>query len=111
MALSFDISQCSRKTAQEWNDGELFLASSLTVVTGIPHIDSEDTARRFYNRVNAYEKLHGAFQTEVGEDGKHHDKRLRIGDVEKWVGLRTNASEYTAHIFGRHLLKDIKENW
>lgn len=111
MPLNWNIEKCKRNKADQWKEGELFFACSLTMIVGIPEIADEDAARRFYNRLNAYEKLHGAFRGEADEDGTTTESFMRFEEVQQWIGLKTNVIEYTPHIFGRHLLKRLKDTW
>jgi hypothetical protein len=62
----------------------------LTMIVGINHI-TEQNYKKFYNRVHLIEHLRGAFMYKR-VNGKPKQRPMQLADVERMIGLKTNAS-------------------
>jgi len=69
-----------------------------TMNTGIREI-TEKNYKQFYNRVHLLELQHGTSYFKITPKGKHIPIYTTLEDVEKMIGLRTNASTKTTSRF------------
>lgn len=76
-----------------------------TVGVGIPVLTA-DKVGEFYKRVGFWERINGAYRM----NDKGEDVRFTRTDVERLVGLRTNASIHTKAQFIRKTW-DAHERW
>jgi len=74
----------------------------LSIIVGMNKITSENY-EAFYNRINLTEKYHGA----IFVKNKKPDY-IKLKDVKRLIGLKTNACELTRNQFLKNQFKGIK---
>jgi len=80
---------------------EAIILSMMTV--GIPEI-TEKNWEEYYTRVHAMESVNGALLRHKNtETGEVSDRPLTPEDIEKHIGLKTNACLYTKAKFWKHI--------
>jgi hypothetical protein len=79
-----------------------------TMFVGVPNV-TEKTADTFFKRIQIFEKLFGCIVRTVDEDGKLDYYSIQLSDVERHVGLHTNAVAYTDAQFKNQVFKRINE--
>lgn len=75
-----------------------------TMSVGMREI-TKDNYRKFYNRLNLLENVYGHFFY-VRKRGKMIPRPITLGEVERMVGLKTNASEISRTKFLSRIDKD-----
>lgn len=77
-----------------------------TMLIGMPSI-TEDNAVEFYKRVAFYEKLFGSNVYHIDENNNRVSDYITIDDINKHIGLRTNASTITATKYRNHIVQQF----
>lgn len=75
-----------------------------TISVGMREI-TKDNYRKFYNRLNLIENVYGHFFY-VRRRGKMIPRPITLGEVERMIGLKTNASEISRTKFLSRIDKD-----
>lgn len=65
-----------------------------SIGVGIPHLTAAKVDE-FYKRVGFWERVNGSYR----QDSKGEDVRFTRADVERLVGMRTNAATHTKAAF------------
>lgn len=93
MGLSWNISKVNNyeelTEENEWNKTESIIF--YTMLIGMPGI-SESNCAEFYSRIHLYERLFGSILYSVDENNNRVDFPITFGDIERRIGLNTNAS-------------------
>lgn len=71
-----------------------------TIIIGIPSI-TEDNAAEFYARITMFEKLFGTFLNQK-VDGEWVPRPITPEDVQRHIGLKTNATRKTRAQFVKY---------
>lgn len=103
MSLDWNISKVEdwkKKKRKQENRAILDALIWSTLVIGVGNI-SEKNYKKFYARLTAYEHMHGAF---IFKGNK--PRYITLEDVKMWIGLWTNAGNYSATDFEKRLLAD-----
>jgi hypothetical protein len=79
-----------------------------TMIIGMREI-TDDNWEQFYNRINIWEKTVGT-NLYKGRTKKLIPLYVQKEDVQRMIGLRTNASTMTANQFKKHLFFNL-ERW
>lgn len=99
MPLTWNIEKV--KDYKELTDEEWRITDTLvwlTMAVGIREL-TEANAKEFYARVQLMEHLHGAWLNEGGKP-----RYIRWEEVQRNIGLTTNASTYTRNQFNKRQL-------
>lgn len=76
----------------------------LTLVIGMPRI-TESNAIEFAKRSYMYERVCDPLR----RDHEGNPIYITLGDVQDWIGLRTNASEWTPLQFSKKLVLYVED--
>lgn len=101
MALTWNIKNVKdwkKKQRKQRNKLVLNVLIWSTLVVGFGCI-TEKNYKKFYARLTAMEHLNGAYLYK----GKKPDY-ITLEDVEMWIGLKTNAGDFSAADFERKLI-------
>tara|TARA_Y100001938_G_scaffold120394_1_gene167155 strand:- start:62 stop:439 length:378 start_codon:yes stop_codon:yes gene_type:complete len=96
MALTYDLSEVPESIRLVEEDGKTVMAPVshalifLTMSVGMGEI-TEKNWPKFWARVDAEQKLHGARLNQKGEDGEWKPQFITPRDVRDHIGLRTNV--------------------
>ena len=101
MALNWSIERCANadelKEGIEWRKTDAIIW--LTLVIGMDEI-TEDNKVEFYTRLKMYEGLSGSMFTIEGKEYFFYTQ-----DIERRIGLSTNATRETFSAWTRRMLK------
>lgn len=101
MALHWDVKEVADwKQLQEEESGITACVVWATMFVGIPRITA-DNAAEFARRVHVWEDVNGRIRSD--------DKRITLADVERRIGLWTNASRETRRQFEAKVLRSLNE--
>jgi hypothetical protein len=106
MSLNFNLSKVENFEELSQDDDLNNITETLifcTMFVGIPRI-TEANALEFYKRVSLYEKLFGSFIYAVDKDGNRIDHKIKLADVERLIGLHTNADPLTEAKFRKRVV-------
>lgn len=107
MPLNFISTKASPPEPTDDNDAQLRnTLCFLTMICGIPEITAE-TAPVFYARIHALELLQGCFLLTM-TTSKPTPRPITPADINRWVGLRTNASKMTETQFKKVISSNLK---
>ena len=79
-----------------------------TIIIGMRKI-TDDNWEQFYNRINIWEKTVGT-NLYKGNTKKLIPLYIQKEDVQRMIGLRTNASTMTANQFKKHLFYNLEQH-
>jgi hypothetical protein len=111
MSLNYGSSTCTPPA----NEQEAIFHRTLcelTVIIGMPEL-TEQTAPEFYARIHMMELTGGTFFKRVEEDGLK-DLPVTPAMLQRWIGLKTNASKVTRAQFLKkfeYALKDYEKEY
>lgn len=103
MALTFDFSACADADAIKADTPDGWPVTDcliwLCLITGTPKITAQ-TAEKFWHRVSAWEQATGPLNTS--------GRRIEPADIQRRIGLRTNASPLTAAAWRKKLADTLQ---
>ena len=111
MALQWDITKCNPPEFVDEHERQGFFNSMIymPMFVGIPNI-TEDNWREFYTRVHTLEMLEGGFRNVITKTGLQSIV-FQPAEIQRWVGLRTNASNMTRRQFMKEKLQNILDRF
>lgn len=104
MALHYDYTKCTPP-----KDSERPILDALiwaTLFVGMNEITPKN-AVRFYKRASFWEKVVNPYLQTVNDDGTTSPRPLTQDDVNRWIGLSTNATNKTDSQFLAGFKRDI----
>jgi hypothetical protein len=111
MSLNYGSSTCTPPA----NEQEAVIHRTLcelTVIIGMPEL-TEKTAPEFYARIHMLEQTGGSFLKKTEQDGLK-DYPITPAFLQRWIGLKTNASKVTRAQFLKKFeftLKDYERQY
>ena len=106
MPLTYDYSTVENVTDDERVVAEVLIFATMGI--GMNTI-TEANADEFYQRLNFYERvLGGSINERDGEDGPWVTRNVTKAEVERFIGLRTNASPLTITKFRNNVWESHK---
>ena len=108
MSLNFDVSAVPESIRLVEENGKTVMAPRthalifLTMSVGMGEI-TEKNWPKFWARVDAEQKLHGARLNRMNEDGEWEPQFLTPQDIRDHIGLRTNVNPWTVSQWRKHL--------
>jgi len=111
MALQWDSTKCNPPEFVDEHERQGFFSTFIymPIFVGIPDI-TEDNWREFYTRVHTLEMLDGGFRNKITIKGLE-PIMFTPTEIQRWVGLRTNASNMTRRQFMKEKLQNILDRF
>lgn len=105
MSLNWDVTNVKDYENLFNNDNSAVTEAIIfhTIFVGISAI-TEANVETFFKRVYVYEKLFGPTVSQLDDNGGRSEYRLRFSDIQKRIGLRTNADNFTDAKFKSKIL-------